>query len=339
VKIVVYGPERRTGALRDGSVVDLSYACAKYLRERTGERHAVTMAAAVVPPDLARFIEGGPRVIESAQKALDHLGNAHNQLTPRGDRIDYPLSEVRLHAPKPAGAKVACAGGNFADHQMAMAAKFGDTADLSGDVKAKLRGRGMWGFWKVDREAAGPDANVIYPSLTRRLDYEGELAIVLGKDGKDIKAADGKSYIWGVTLFSDWSIRDMHEPNGPLKFAMQKNFDTSHSIGPCIVVGEQVDAYNADVETYVNSDRRQHYNTRDMVFSFGDFMEYLSRDFTLRAGDIISGGTAAGTAADSSNLLPDKTFPNDRFLKPGDTVEVRSPAIGVLRNRIVAKGA
>ena len=107
-------------------------------------------------------------------------------------------------------------------------------------------------------------------------------------------------------------------------------------MGPCIVVGE-TDPTNTDLETIVNGERRQHFNTRDMVFTFGEYLEYLSRDFTLYPGDIISGGTAAGTAADSSALLPDKSSAPERFLKPGDVVEMKSPTIGSLRTRVVAK--
>jgi acylpyruvate hydrolase len=87
----------------------------------------------------------------------------------------------------------------------------------------------------------------------------------------------------------------------------------------------------------VNGERRQSFNTRDMVFSFGEYLEHLSRDFTLYPGDIISGGTAAGTAADSSELLPDGSSAPERFLKPGDLVEMSSPSIGSLRTRVVAK--
>jgi acylpyruvate hydrolase len=107
-------------------------------------------------------------------------------------------------------------------------------------------------------------------------------------------------------------------------------------MGPCIAVGE-ADPTNIDMETLANGERRQRFNTRDMVFSFGEYLEYLSRDFTLYPGDIISGGTAAGTAADSSELLPDKTSAPERFLKPGDVVEMRSPPIGSLSTRVVAK--
>ena len=148
---------------------------------------------------------------------------------------------------------------------------------------------------------------------------------------------DLKPYVWGVTLFADWSIRDGREPSAPLKFGMSKNFNGSFSIGPCIVVGEDVDEGNVDVETWVNGDRRQHYNTRDMIVSFGEYLEYLTKDFTLYPGDVISGGTAAGTAADSSPRLADGSSPPDRFLGPGDRVEIRSPAVGTLTAHIVAK--
>ena len=91
-------------------------------------------------------------------------------------------------------------------------------------------------------------------------------------------------------------------PGGPLSFGFPKNFDTSCSMGPCIVVGE-VDPTNVDMETLVNGECRQRFNTRDMVFTFGEYLEYLSRDFTLYPGDIISGGTAAGTAADFKRIV------------------------------------
>ena len=118
---------------------------------------------------------------------------------------------------------------------------------------------------------------------------------------------------------------------------MSKNFNGSFSVGPCIVVGEDVDPANVDVETWVNGELRQRFNTRDMILSFGEYLEYLSADFTFYPGDMIAGGTAAGTAADSSPRSPDGSVPPDRFLKPGDLVEMRSPQIGTLAARIVAK--
>ena len=338
MKIVVFGPYKRTGALHNGSVVDLSYACAKYLGERMSETSPIEMAEALVPSDLARLIEGGPRALESAQKALDHLfGQAQDKIGPRGERIVYPAAEVKLHAPRPDNARIACAGGNFADHAAAMATKMRGKP-FEGDAREEIRKSGFWGFWKLNREIVAPDGDLVYPERCNRLDYEGEIAVVLGKRGVDLKPSQLKDYVWGATMLADWSIRAPREPagGGSLNFAFPKNFDTSTSMGPCIAVGE-TDPTATDLETLVNGERRQRYNTRDMVFTFGEYLEYLSRDFTLYPGDIISGGTAAGTAADSSALLPDKTSAPERFLKPGDTVEMRSPVIGTLRTRVVAK--
>jgi 2-keto-4-pentenoate hydratase/2-oxohepta-3-ene-1,7-dioic acid hydratase in catechol pathway len=337
MKIVVFGPFKRTGVLHEKSVVDLSYAYAKYLHERTNEASPLEMADVVVPSDLARLIEGGPRSLEAAQTAIDHLfGQARDKFGPRDERLVHEITEVRLHAPRPNGARIACAGGNFADHAAAMAVKMRGRA-YEGDAYQEIRNAGFWGFWKLGREILGPDGELVYPDRCNRLDYEGEIAIVLGRRGVDLKAGKLKDYVWGITMLADWSIRAPREaPGGPLNFNFPKNFDTSCSLGPCIAVGE-ADPTNVDLETLVNGERRQRFNTRDMVFTFGEYLEYLSRDFTLYPGDIISGGTAAGTAADSSELLPDSTSAPERFLKPGDIVEMRSASIGSLRTRVVAK--
>jgi 2-keto-4-pentenoate hydratase/2-oxohepta-3-ene-1,7-dioic acid hydratase in catechol pathway len=206
-----------------------------------------------------------------------------------------------------------------------------------GDAYQEIRKAGFWGFWKLGREIVGPEGELVYPERCNRLDYEGEIAIVLGKRGIDLKPGQLKDYVWGVTMLGDWSIRAPQErAGGPFNFVFAKNFDASCSLGPCIAVGE-ADPTNVDLETLVNGERRQHFNTRDMVFTFGEYLEYLSRDFTLYPGDIISGGTAAGTAADSSELLPDGSSAPERFLKPGDVVEMNSPAVGALRTQVVTK--
>jgi 2-keto-4-pentenoate hydratase/2-oxohepta-3-ene-1,7-dioic acid hydratase in catechol pathway len=337
MKIVVFGALQRTGALHDGSVVDLSYAYAKYLRERTDEPNPLEMAEVVVPSELSRLIEGGSRTLDAVQTTLDYLfDQAQDKFGPRGETLVHPAADVRLHAPRPNNARIACAGGNFADHAAAMAVRMRGRP-YEGDAYQEIRNTGFWGFWKLGREIVGPDGELIYPDRCNRLDYEGEIAIVLGKRGVDLKPSQLRDYVWGVTMLADWSIRAPRElPGGPLNFNFPKNFDTSCSMGPCIAVGE-ADPTNMDMETLVNGECRQRFNTRDMVFSFGEYLEYLSRDFTLYPGDIISGGTAAGTAADSSELLPDKTSAPERFLKPGDLVEMRSPSVGSLNTRVVAK--
>ena len=326
MKIVVYGPKRRTGILHDGHIVDFSLAYAKYLHEEKGEAHAVSLAETLAPSDLARLVDAGPRAINEAAYALYHLGRADDHKDPNGETVVHSMHNMKLHAPRPAGCRIACAGSNFTSHRERMTRRSGR------DVQAPF----IWGFWTVIDEPAGPDEDVTYPARCNRLDYEGELAIILGKRGKDLKPSDLKDFVWGVTLYNDWSIRAPREPLGPMNFAVMKNFDTSCSIGPCIVVGE-ADCTNVDIETFVNGERRQKHNTSEMTFSFGQYLEYLSRDLTLRPGDMIASGTGEGTAADASPVGADGIQPPDLFLKVGDVVEVRSPTVGTLRSKIVAK--
>jgi 2-keto-4-pentenoate hydratase/2-oxohepta-3-ene-1,7-dioic acid hydratase in catechol pathway len=239
MKIVVFGPFKRTGVLRDETVVDLSYAYAKYLRERTNEPYPLEMADVVVPSDLACLIESGSRTLDAVQISLDYLfGQAQDRLGPRGETLVHRAAEVRLHAPRPNNARIACAGGNFADHAAAMAARMRGRP-YEGDAYQEIRNSGFWGFWKLGREIVGPDGELVYPGRCNRLDYEGEIAIILGKRGVDLKPSQLKEYIWGVTMLADWSIRAPREaPGGPLNFNFPKNFDTSCSMGPCIAVGE-----------------------------------------------------------------------------------------------------
>lgn len=343
MKLVVFGPDHRLGYLHQSQIVDVSLAYAKFLRERLGERYPYGEAERQAPADLARFIEAGPAALENAQKAVDYLfGQAQTKSGEHGETLIHEQTEVAIHAPLPNGARVACAGANFADHALAMAVKMqgnkpGPTLTLE-KAREQQRKEGIRGFWKVGKDPVGPDGDVIYPSWSTRFDYEGEIAIIIGKKGKDIRAADARQYIWGVTLLGDWSIRRPHEPNKGSRFATSKNFDTGFSLGPCIAIGE-VDPFDAQVETFVNNERRQNYTTKTMVYDFAEYIEFLATDFTFYPGDIVSGGTAAGTAADSSELLPGGEYPPDRFLKPGDTVEIRSPVIGSLRARIVPKPA
>src|SRR3984893_7886747 len=136
-------------------------------------------------------------------------------------------------------------------------------------------------FGSSDARSSVPMVSSSIPNGAIAWTTEGEIAIVLGKRGADLKASQLKDYVWGVTMLADWSIRAPREtPGGPLNFSFPKNFDTSCSMGPCIAVGD-ADPTNIDMETLVSGECRQRFNTRDMVFTFGEYLEYLSRDFTL----------------------------------------------------------
>ncbi len=308
MKIVAFGPEGRLGALDGDRIVDLNSADPR------------------IPGRLDAFIEGGTPALELAKSALSKAG----------DKAVLKASDVKLKAPWP-GKRLAMVGGNFADHLAGMNLNLGHGGATTVTAAYEAaRKAGQWGFWKVMTEIPGPTDDVPFPRYAKYLDYEGEVAIIIGKRGKNIKAHEINDYIWGVTLVNDWSIRDPSSmPIGrPMSYNLAKNFDGSTSLGPCLVAGE-LDADDVAVETKVNGKLRQKFNSKDMIFKFGEILEFLSRDFTFVPGDIISGGTAVGTAADQSKPNPDGSKPLDLFLKIGDIVEVSSPSIGSLRNTLV----
>ena len=305
MKIVVFGDQYRVGALVGEQIVDL---------------HRANPA---IPETLRGLIEGGQRSLEDAQRAIDTRSSAP-------DGAVFGRADARLRAPW-AERRIACVGGNYADHLAGMESAV-PPPSLK-EITEAARGRGQWGFWKVLDAVLGPDDEIEFPKRTEYFDFEGEAAIVIGQRGKDLSAERVDEYVWGITLMNDWSMRDGMGSPRPMSYNLAKNFDGSASLGPCIVVGELA-AQNVDVQTCVNGEVRQRYNTRDMIWSFGEVLEYLSRDFTFVPGDVIAGGTAAGTAADRTKRTPDGTRPRDLFLKPGDVVELSSPLIGTLSNRI-----
>jgi len=334
MKIVVFGPERRVGALVSERVIDLNRAMTRYLEER-GDVKAEARAAARLPARLRSFIERSSAGLEDAALMIEQF----SELQPDDDRtspkVVHRATDVKFHAPWPER-RIACVGGNYAAHLVGMwANRLGKTDVSIEQITEEARKGGQWGFWKVAAEVAGPGDTIPFPRRVTYFDYEGEVAIIIGKRGKNIPADSIRDYVWGVTLFHDWSIRDGGGTDRMVSYNLQKNFDGAVSMGPCIVTGE-LDHQNIEAETRVNGVVRQSYNTKEMIWSFGEVLEYLSQDFTFVPGDVIAGGTSAGTAADKSRRAPDGKRPLDLFLKVGDTVEVASPKIGALSNRIVA---
>jgi 2-keto-4-pentenoate hydratase/2-oxohepta-3-ene-1,7-dioic acid hydratase in catechol pathway len=309
VKIVVFGDQERVGAWVGEQILDLN------------------AADSTIPADLASFISAGPVALEAAQRIIDRRESL-------GPAVALDGAQVRLRAPWP-HRRIACVGGNYAAHLQGMErSRSGNEGATLQQITQRTRDAGQWGFWKVPYEVAGPDEPIPFPKRARLFDYEGEAAIVLGKKGKDIQASKLDEYVWGVTLLNDWSIRDGMGSSRPMSYNLPKNFDGSTSVGPCIVVGE-LDPQNVDVDLSINGGDRQNYNTRDMIFKFAEVLEELSRDFTFVPGDIISGGTSVGTAHDQTKPGPNGERALDLYLKPGDVVELSSPQIGLLRNRII----
>jgi len=334
MRFVVFGPEKRVGALVGERIIDLNRGMARYLRER-GEANADQQASVRLPSRLLSLIETGAAGLQDAQRVTDLFAKAAPDDDRGENKVVTSVNDVKLHAPWPER-RIACVGGNYAAHLIGMwANRLGKTDITVEEVTLEAKKAGQWGFWKVPAEVAGPDDTIPFPKRVTYFDYEGEIAIVIGKRGKNISADKIRDYVWGVTLFHDWSIRDGGGTDRMVSYNLQKNFDGAVSMGPCIVAGG-LDHQDVDAETRVNGVVRQSYSTREMIWSFGEVLEYLSQDFTFVPGDVIAGGTSAGTAADKSRRGPDGKRPLDLFLKVGDVVEVSSSKIGGLSNKIVA---
>jgi 2-keto-4-pentenoate hydratase/2-oxohepta-3-ene-1,7-dioic acid hydratase in catechol pathway len=336
MKIIVHGPRRRVGVLTHRGIVDVNSAYAKYASESLGEPAPYVLANAMAPSDLRDFIDAGSRALDATQHALQYLEQeAQDERSPDGDQVVLGLESAHIHPPLASRAnRIVNLGTNFADHVCAYRLyRLGETVTIE-DARQELRAQGIWGFYKPASAAIGHDDDLIYPAHTMQLDYEGEVAIVFARNAKNEAAGSLDDAIWGYTLQNDWSLRDQTE-NPLSSLALAKNFDGSSSLGPCIVVNEIDDPTDVPFETRVNGELRQQGTTADMVFSFGEAFEYLSRHFTLQPGDILSAGTNAGTAID---LPPNENGELDlsRFASPGDVVEISSPLIGTLRNRVVA---
>jgi 2-keto-4-pentenoate hydratase/2-oxohepta-3-ene-1,7-dioic acid hydratase in catechol pathway len=345
MKIVVFGDGRHVGAIADTGVIDLHQA----------SRASGRGASAEVPTALSDLIALGDEGLERARAAVDYALAQH-----AGDRsVILPLADVRLHPPTVRRPRIAAAAGNYAAHTRGsqisrLSARRAAPSDaLAGlapadevpteqEIVAKTRARGVpRAFWKDFSAERGPGDDIAYPGHGGLFDYEGEAAVVLGRRSRHVRAADARKHIWGITLLNDLSVRGITE-GGSLTLVPGKNFDGSASIGPAILVGD-FDPDDITIEVHVNRELRQSYSTKEMIFSYGEYLEHITHISTLWPGDMISGGSAAGSAIDSSVMRPDGVrWPDDlrpdRFLSPGDVVEVSSESIGTLRNNVVAAG-
>jgi acylpyruvate hydrolase len=175
----------------------------------------------------------------------------------------------------------------------------------------------------------GPGDDIVRSRLTDELDYEIEIALVIGTRCKDVAAGDWRSVVAGITVVNDVSMRDiiLREQSHGIPF-QGKNLDTCCPLGPCITTLDEIgDTGNLAFELRVNGQVRQRDNTRNMVHDFGAIVAYWSR-VTLEPGDVITTGTTSGVAGFHKQHA-------DKLLQPGDLVEAEVQGVGVLRNRVV----
>ena len=229
-----------------------------------------------------------------------------------------PMEEVDLLAPIPRPRQdVICLGMNYLDHAR-------EAAQYDAGAFEKEKPVAVY-FSKRVTEAVAPEGFIeSHTDLVERLDYESELAVILGKTARNIRGEDAGDYIFGYTILNDVSARDVQ--TGHKQWYFGKSLDGFTPIGPCIVTADEI-AYPPalDISAAVNGETRQHSNTALFITSIGQALEELSRGMTLLPGTILSTGTPAGVGMG---------FDPPKFLKPGDVVECTVQGIGTLRNTV-----
>jgi acylpyruvate hydrolase len=316
-----FGSVARLGAiLNDDRVLDLRAALWAHLQTKEGDPQAADIAAVRIPDSMLDFVRGGAPALAAAKAAVqfaeEHPDDETIILGEETLQLWFPASSCRLLVPVKPG-KMVCAGRNYLKHQAESAMPAPDDFPR--------------GFIKVGSTLVGPGADILYPEATRKLDYEVELAVIIGKPGRDIPPEKAYEHVFGYTIFNDVSARDWQfEERKKGNHLLGKNLDATGPLGPAIVPKEFIpDPMKLDVALRVNGATRQASNTRFMMFDIPTLIAHWSK-MTLEPGDMIATGTPEGVA--SGRKPEDPAF----YLKPGDEIEAEVEAIGVLRNRIVA---
>ncbi|AKB27220.1 Fumarylacetoacetate hydrolase family protein [Methanosarcina siciliae T4/M] len=213
----------------------------------------------------------------------------------------FELSELRVLPPS-FPSKIVCVGLNYKDHADELSMEVPDTPVL---------------FLKPPSAVIGHGDKIIYPPSSSRVDYEAELAVVIGKRCKNISAEKAEDVIAGYTCFNDVTARDLQQKDG--QWTRAKSFDTFAAFGPYIVSTDEIDVSDLKISCRVNGETRQESRTSNLIFDIPFLIEFITEIMTLEVGDVIATGTPPGVGE----------------LQRGDTVEVEIQGIGTLRNEVV----
>lgn len=264
----------------------------------------------IFPETLIECISLGEVFMEHVRKIMEWV-SANNEVK----NLYQSIKEVQLLAPIPRPNKnIFCIGKNYADHAIEM----GSIADIPEQLIV---------FTKAPTTVVGHEAFVMYDQdVTSKLDYEGELAVVIGKQGKNIAKEAALQHVFGYTIINDVTARDLQTQHK--QFFLGKSLDTTCPMGPWIVHRSYIpDPHDLLIETRINGEVRQSARTNQLIFPIDEIISVLSKGMTLEAGDIIATGTPAGVG---KGMKP----PN--FLKPKDKMEISIQHIGTLRNEVMS---
>jgi 2-keto-4-pentenoate hydratase/2-oxohepta-3-ene-1,7-dioic acid hydratase in catechol pathway len=231
------------------------------------------------------------------------------------EKATFTKVGLSLLAPIVQPPKIICLGLNYRDH----AAEQGKNPPDEPVI-----------FMKPRTAIIGPEENIVKPSFVKQLDYEAELAIIIGKRTKQASIDEAESSIFGYTILNDVSARDIQFKD--VQWTKGKSLDTFAPTGPCITTARQIGkTSNLRIQTWVNKELRQSSITRNMVFNVSEIIHHLSRFMTLEPCDIIATGTPAGVGF--------AIKPVPKFLKEGDLIESEIEGIGTLRNEVAEESS
>jgi 2-keto-4-pentenoate hydratase/2-oxohepta-3-ene-1,7-dioic acid hydratase in catechol pathway len=226
---------------------------------------------------------------------------------------DYQIKDVAMLPPIVMPEKNICVGINYPDRS----AEYKDSREAPKYPNL---------FCRFATSIVGTEQPIVRPKVSEKFDYEGEVILVIGKEGRHVPRESALSSIGGLTLGNEGSVRDWLR-HGTLNVTQGKNFDRSGSVGPWIVTTDELDpAKPLHLMTRVNGELRQEDSTDRLTWGFAWLINYISTFATLRPGDLIWTGTPTGAGVHRNPSV---------WLKPGDVVEVEVPEIGILRNRVV----
>lgn len=316
---------RRVGVVVEGAGGQwLAHLAGGLCRMLYGDRtnsESLALAGQRLPDDMRTFLALGSGAMDDARRVHAYVTEAVSAdggsqgLLNAG--VLRSIDDVTYLPVIPRPGKVICAGMNYASH----------TAEAAQPADARPERPGA--FVKFTSSLVGHDQAITYPTETRQLDYEGELALVIGRTASRVEPSQALEYVAGYTIMNDVSSRDIQFAE--MKAGMLllgKNASCSSPLGPWLVTADEVnDPHNLTLELTVNGDTRQSASTRDLIFGCDELISYWSAA-GLDAGDVISTGTPAGVGIFGD---PPEAF----LLKVNDVVEVTVSGLGTLRNRIV----
>jgi 2-keto-4-pentenoate hydratase/2-oxohepta-3-ene-1,7-dioic acid hydratase in catechol pathway len=315
----------RIGCLSSNLIIDLNSAYASHLHYERSEEDIYALANASIPSDMVQFLHLGSTSNEASKKGKEfverELKRNEQLVGPKSEQITYRREDIRLLAPVPRPKSIRDFMG-FEKHL--------ETALKKRDKKIPKVWYEIPIYHKGNpNTVAGPDDPILWPSYTEKLDYELELGMYIGKKGTNISKKKAAEYIAGYTIFDDISARDrqMAEMEVSMGPAKGKDFNNSNIMGPCLVTTDELHSKieNLKMIARINGEITCEGNSGDMYWKWEDMIEYCSQDETLYPGEFFGSGTVGGGCG--AEL--------DRWVKPGDTVELEIEGIGILKNEII----